>query len=132
MSREEILFANDAFYQAFADGDERAMEALWAEEAPVACLHPGWEPLMERAHVMASWRAILQNPPAVRCLDPRVFDQDGCAFVLCWEAVGAQYLVATNIFVREGGRWRMVHHQSGPTNGKPPKAAQDTEARVIN
>lgn len=132
MSREEILFANEAFYQAFADGDAAAMTALWAEEAPIACLHPGWEPLFEREHVIASWRAILEKPPAVRCLAPRVHDHGEVAFVLCWEAVGDQYLLATNIFAREAGRWRMVHHQSGPTNGKPPAAARDDRPRTIN
>ena len=28
-------------------------------------------------------------------------------------------MIATNVFVKEDGAWRMVHHQSGPTNGKP-------------
>jgi ketosteroid isomerase-like protein len=131
-SREELLFANEAFYQAFADGDAEAMDQLWAEDAAVACLHPGWEPLYERAHVIASWRAILQDPPPVHCQAPRVYDYGDSAFVICWELVGDHYLIATNIFVQEDGGWRMVHHQAGPTNGSPPGDAQEEAAPTIN
>ena len=36
-----VLFANDAFYLAFATRDLSAMEALWAKACPVACIHLG-------------------------------------------------------------------------------------------
>ena len=44
-----VLFANEAFYRAFADRDMDAMAALWAADGPVACIHPGWPalPLVE-------------------------------------------------------------------------------------
>lgn len=132
MSREEVLFVNEAFYQAFAEGDAAAMEALWAADLPVACLHPGWEPLMEREAIVASWRAILQDPPPVRCLAPRVFDYGETAFVICFEAIRDQALVATNLFAREGGLWRLVHHQAGPTRGEPPADPQAHEPPTIN
>jgi hypothetical protein len=32
-------------------------------------------------------------------------------------------LVATNVFVREGGAWKMVHHQAGPL----PPAREESE-----
>ena len=51
-----ILFANDAYYAAFADGDPAAMDALWARRAPVSCIHPGQTALTDRAAIMASWR----------------------------------------------------------------------------
>ncbi len=35
------------------------------------------------------------------------------------EAAGSGVLIATNIFVRENGAWKMVHHQAGPTAGVP-------------
>ncbi|MEQ8602027.1 MAG: nuclear transport factor 2 family protein [Marivibrio sp.] len=125
MSREEILFANEAFYQAFADGDEAAMDALWARDLPVACLHPGWEPLYERDHVMASWRAVLQDPPGVQCRAPRVFCYGDVAFVICFEMIRDNALIATNHFAKEEGRWVMTHHQAGPTRAAP---AADADA----
>ena len=62
MARDAVLFANEAFYRAFADRDIAAMEEIWASEAPVACIHPGWSPVIGRERVLASWRAILANP----------------------------------------------------------------------
>src|SRR5690348_3483190 len=67
----DILLANDAFYAAFADRDDEAMDALWARGALVACVHPGWPPLVGRDAVMASWRGILRGPgaPTIACTD---------------------------------------------------------------
>ena len=44
---DAVLFANEAFYRAFADREMPAMVDLWATEAPVSCIHPGHEPLLE-------------------------------------------------------------------------------------
>lgn len=130
MSREEVLFANEAFYQAFADGDVAAMAALWAEELPIACLHPGAEPVSGREAVMASWQAVLREPPPVACRGPKVYETgpDG-AFVICWEEVGGGFLIATNIFARERGQWRMVHHQAGPIRGRPKQLSEEEDRR---
>ena len=32
------------------------------------------------------------------------------------ECIGDARLTATNVFVREDGRWRMVHHMAGATS----------------
>ena len=49
MSDEEaVLAANEEFYRAFAARDLAAMDALWAQETPVACVHPGWDALVGR------------------------------------------------------------------------------------
>ena len=52
MARDAVLFANEAFYRAFADRDIAAMEETWASEAPVACIHPGWSPVIGRERVL--------------------------------------------------------------------------------
>ena len=41
------------------------------------------------------------------------------AWVTCREVIEGGQLAATNVFVQENGQWRLVHHQSGPTPGKP-------------
>jgi ketosteroid isomerase-like protein len=131
--REAVLFANEAFYQAFNERDAETMAQLWARRAPVACIHPGWPPLEGREAVLRSWRSILGNPdqPPLRMLEPRVYLAGEAAFVICYEAIAGQYLVATNVFVREDGAWRLAHHQSGPTNGRPGQAgAQDDTSRT--
>jgi ketosteroid isomerase-like protein len=115
-SEAEVLAANEAFYVAFAARDVTAMDSMWAKAAPVACIHPGWDVLLGRDDVMDSWRAILANPgsPRVRCARPTAHVCGETAFVVCVEDVGDSELIATNVFTREAGRWRLVHHQAGP------------------
>ena len=36
------------------------------------------------------------------------------AFVTCHEVLPSGRLAATNVFVREGDAWRLVHHQATP------------------
>jgi ketosteroid isomerase-like protein len=61
MSPDEIavLEVNSAFYRAITDRDIAAMEDLWARDAPVACVHPGWDALRGREAVMRSWRDVI-------------------------------------------------------------------------
>lgn len=120
---QEVLFANDAFYRAFGDRDFAAMDALWARETEVACIHPGWGALTGRRAVVESWQLLLANTrsPTPQCRAPRAFVHGDAAFVICFEDLAGNYLLATNVFVREGGAWRMVHHQSGPTADRPPE-----------
>ncbi len=33
--------------------------------------------------------------------------------VICYERIGQDFLIATNIFIRSGDGWLLVHHQSG-------------------
>ncbi len=128
-----ILVANEAFYRAFAMGDVPAMEAIWSTLAPVACIHPGWDLIAGRDEVMESWRVILEsaNRPAIHSHGPRAFIYGAMAFVVCYEELDQGFLVATNVFVREDGAWRMVHHQAGPT--APPDLDEiDDEPDVMH
>lgn len=127
MERNAVLFANEAFYQAFAARDLAAMDAVWARRLPVSCIHPGWDLLVGRQPVMESWRSILSSPasPAIACRNPTAHLLGDVALVTCYEAIGDTYLIATNVFAREGGAWRMVHHQAGPTSGVPAPEPED-------
>lgn len=112
---DAVLAANLEFYRAFAARDIAAMEALWANRAPVACLHPGWAALREREAILDSWRGILSNPdaPRIACYDEQVFLYGEVALVLCEEELEGGTLAATNLFVREDGGWRLAHHHAG-------------------
>lgn len=113
---QAVLDANAAFYRAFAERDVTAMDAVWARDARVGCIHPGWQALAGRNAVMASWRGILENPeaPAIACTQPTAQLLGDTAFVVCTERLEESQLVATNLFVREDGAWRLVHHHAGP------------------
>lgn len=121
-----VLFANDVFYVAFAGRDMGAMDQVWAEQAPVACIHPGWNPLAGRDEVMESWVAILGNEgsPPVQCRNARATLIGDVAVVVCHEEIDDTFLVATNIFVKEDGHWKMIHHQAGP--GQPPDEDEES------
>ncbi len=125
---EPVLFANEAFYYAFAGGDAAAMDEVWARDVPVACIHPGWNVLTGRDAVMESWRSILGSDgrPAIRSQGARASLYGDVAFVTCYENIGQGYLAATNVFVREDGAWKMVHHHAGPT--APPEAEDSEDA----
>jgi len=129
-TESEVLATNEAFYDAFNTRDIDAMDKVWAERAPVVCLHPGSTVLHGRTQVIRSWHAILSSDgaPRVSVEGTRVvmlgdFNRSGAgapmaAMVLCYERVtdpstgtGA-ILAATNVFVRESGAWRLVHHHS--------------------
>lgn len=113
---EDVLAANAAFYDAFNARDVAGMAALWAEDVPVTCVHPGWNVLSGRDAVLESWRAILMNPdqPRIVAGGAEVRFWGECAVVISRELVAGNPLAATNIFVQEDGRWKLAHHQSGP------------------
>jgi ketosteroid isomerase-like protein len=127
LAEAAVLEANQEFYRAFSRGDFAAMSELWARVAKVACLHPGARVLSGRNAVLASFREILAAAPAWKMVgrDAAAHVFGGTAFVTCLEANGEQpaHLAATNVFVLEEGRWRMVHHHAGPLSVPEPRRA---------
>jgi ketosteroid isomerase-like protein len=134
--RDAVLAANRTFYRAFSERDLEAMEQVWAQSGAMVCLHPGHPPLHGRPDIMASWRAILDNPqsPKVRCMDEWVVGRAGLAIVVCREVLAEGQLMATNSFVRISQRWYMVGHHAGPVppidRAQQPAAPRPTAANV--
>lgn len=110
---DAVLAANLEFYRAFGCGDYVGMDALWARRAAVLCLHPGWAAIEGREAVMDSWRRVLGDPDfRIMCHDERAHVYGDVAIVLCEEELAGGLLAATNVFIREDGTWRMIHHQA--------------------
>ncbi|KZC97642.1 nuclear transport factor 2 family protein [Oceanibaculum pacificum] len=130
--RTALLFANEAFYAAFATRDMGAMEDIWAKRAPVACIHPGWGLLEGREAVMQVWRSILagNNAPIITPRGAKAFLYGDAGFVTCFESLPEGFLIATNLFVKEDAAWRLVHHQAGPTQDQPPEE-EETAGRAM-
>jgi len=122
-----VLFANEAFYAAFAGRDMSAMESVWWRGENITCIHPGWPPLFGREHVMGSWQAILggEDSPDIQCRNavPHIFDTT--AYVICYETLGDGALLASNVFILDDGRWHMVHHQGGTTAPMVPETTNE-------
>lgn len=117
-----VLFANQAFYHAFNSRDLAFMDRIWARTVSVACIHPGWDPLVGREAVMESWEQIFANTSGGTLWpqEERTVVSGDHAYVITYEVIGEQPLIATNLFVREEGEWRMVHHHAGPCQSIPP------------
>lgn len=132
----EVIAANASFYEAFAQRDADAMDALWSSSDAVVCIHPGWAPLRGKELVMESFRSIFANPrgPVVRASRASAHLLGESAFVVCFETVGGARLCATNVFVREEGAWRMVHHHAGPVADDEPSddGASDPSPTDLN
>ncbi len=112
----EVLEANARFYETFTRRDAAAMERIWAERLPVTCVHPGWDVLVGHERVLGSWRGILGSPgaPRISCSHAEACLLGDVALVTCQEVLAEGLLAATNVFAREGGAWRMIHHQASP------------------
>jgi SnoaL-like domain len=115
-SEDDVLAANERFYQAFNLKDADLMDAVWASERAISCVHPGWNVLEGRQDVLDSWHSILANPNQARIVmgGATVTCFGELALVVCRELVAGSPLVATNLFVLEDRVWRLLHHQSGP------------------
>ncbi len=115
---DNVLKVNQAFYDAFAVGDFSALKALWAGIDEVSVIHPGSTALHGRQAVMMSWQQIFENTSThdIRSINARAYTLGDMAYVVCNEVFPEGQLIATNIFLLEDGKWRMVHHQAGPDN----------------
>jgi len=118
MSTEQqaVLTCNEAFYRAFSNNDIVSMEELWSAQVEITVIHPGWAPLQGRESVMSSWNQILAGASSspITCVNARANILGDVALVICTEILDEIELIATNTFVLESGKWKLIHHQAGP------------------
>lgn len=125
--------AEVAFYRALAHGDHALMEAVWAPDDAVGCVHPGWPALRGRQAVLASFKRMFDAGQRLdlRCevLLARALGAD-LALHLTHEFIttpggprGAPPMVATNLYRLSLGQWRIVWHHASPTPPLDPDAA---------
>jgi ketosteroid isomerase-like protein len=128
----DVEGANARFYRAFEALDLRAMDEVWAHGPHVKCVHPGWPLLTGWESVRASWEAIFSNTQEMSftLTDVCVTDVGDLAWVTCTEnilsetdgRVGVTSILATNLFERADGGWRMVHHHASHVLSRPAPA----------
>ena len=129
--RAEVEAANTALYAAFESADVDAMHTLWDDEQPgaVVCVHPGWPMLRGRSQVLRSWSAVMASTSYIQFFltDVEVHITGEVAVVTCVENVLTAISqdagnnaagVATNIFVRRDGVWRLQVHHGSPVLGR--------------
>ena len=98
------------------------MERVWSHGAHVKCVHPGWPLLLWWEAVRDSWKTIFQNTEEMRFTlsDIQVVATAELAWVTCTENILSEVrgrisvtsVLATNLFERGPGGWRMIHHHA--------------------
>jgi ketosteroid isomerase-like protein len=128
----DVEKVNAEFYAAFESCDLDRMSAVWADgplAAEVACVHPGWQLLRGRDEVLRSWALIMANTPYIQFVltDVRTEVYGDQAVLTCAENIltvdesaGPEGLlaggsaVATKVFLRVAGEWRLLVHHGSP------------------
>jgi ketosteroid isomerase-like protein len=117
--------AQAAFYAAFNALDHAAMMQVWSTRRDVVCIHPGRLPLLGLSAIESSWRSIMAAAAYIRITvhDHESWQRDdmfGCVVTerirtaASGENESDGVVVATNLFRREGGDWRMILHHGAP------------------
>lgn len=123
--------AESTFYAAFEARNVDAMMAVWANGDGIACIHPLAAPLNGRAAVAAGWRSMFEAAGQFRVQIETVHEMREAEQVI---RIVREYLVigqetgprppilATNVYRKEAGGWRMVLHHASPlqVGGTPP------------
>lgn len=122
--REAVIAANEAFYRSLEALDIRAMRKIWAQRTDDICVHPGWEVLHGWHEIEASWTAIFANTGYMRfqASDVSVEVLGDVGRVTCVEniysVIGSEAIhsrvASTNLFLREGERWKLFLHHGSP------------------
>ena len=115
-----VLATNLRFYEAFGSLSIEEMDNVWENSDRVLCIHPGWRLLMGWEQVRKSWEGIFYNTSLMHfnITDAQVVIHGDSAWVSCVENITSVVdgravsfgVQATNIFVRSGNSWLMVHH----------------------
>ena len=120
----EIEQANTRFYEAFESLDIRQMEAVWASDQTVHCIHPGWEIRSGWPSVRDSWVLIFNNTAKIKLAvtDLQIVIHGKIGWVNCMEEVTQMidgepqitYVLTTNLYLHQQSDWLMIHHHGSP------------------
>ncbi|HYF57429.1 MAG TPA: SgcJ/EcaC family oxidoreductase [Burkholderiaceae bacterium] len=114
--------AERAFYAAMADGDLERMMALWADDDAAVCNHPGGPRLIGRHAIEEAFREIFSSGgvriataavQAWRNADVAVHSLIERIAVEGRGGTEVVEVVATNVYVRGRGGWRILVHHAG-------------------
>jgi ketosteroid isomerase-like protein len=150
---EAVEAANTALYDAVEQGDVDALSALWLEydDEAVSVVHPGWPVLSGRGEVLRSYALIMASTEYIQFFltDVQVAVLGDTAVVTCTEnilsggpseddgsagpLVGG-LVVATNVFRRTEGGWRLWSHHGSPVlveqEGDEDDGESDTDVEL--
>jgi ketosteroid isomerase-like protein len=126
MSAEnEVGAASRQFYAALnsvANGDARPMADIWSQSADATTMHPiggrqvGWNQVWDswqQVAAIASEGRVTLGDQLIRVVGDAAYElgTEHVVMTLAGHSVRGEVRV-TNIYRREGGAWRIVHHHA--------------------
>ncbi len=119
---QEVVAANEGFYQAFNQQNLNQMERLWLDVEQSVCIHPGWPVLRGYESIVQSWKDIFENTDhmEIKPSEVSVVISGEVGWVSCQEnlfsihtaGLQSSQVHATNLFQRKDGAWRMILHHA--------------------
>jgi ketosteroid isomerase-like protein len=125
--------AESAFYEALEAADLEGMMAVWAEDEEIVCIHPGGVRVAGYDQVRESWGKILGSGQRLKVhLTDQVYVQGMMLSIhslheniaLATDAARQRPVIATNVYMKIGGGWRMIAHHASPAP-QPQRASGD-------
>jgi ketosteroid isomerase-like protein len=123
---DDVLAANQRFYDAFERSDLDAMSDLWEHSERAVCTHPGWTSLRGWASISASFFALFQGGQSLQFI--LTGQQAEVVGDVAWVSLDENLLAtdvggtmaAINLFARHDGAWRLVVHHASPVASSQP------------
>ncbi len=124
-TEDEIRNASKQFYAGLnrmANGNAGSLADIWSHRADVTAMHPiggrqiGWDAVrasFEKVATMASEGKIELSDQLIRTVGDVAYEVgiERGQFQLAGERVAIEHRV-TNIYLREAGAWKMIHHHT--------------------
>ena len=121
-NEDEVRTVSDKFYSGLSRMDVSALPEIWSHRDDVTTMHPmggeqvGWEAVRTSFEQAAG----PMTDSRVELIDQRIYAGEDLAYetgiergraTLAGEPIEFEHRV-TNVYRRENGEWRMVHHHT--------------------
>jgi ketosteroid isomerase-like protein len=132
--------AEAAFYEALEAADIDAMMQVWADDEDIVCVHPGGARLAGYDKVRDSWAQIFSGGQRLKVmLSDQVYVQGMMVSVhslqeniaVAGEPRTRHPVVATNIYLRTAGGWRLIAHHASPAP-QPVREAPAESPKILH
>ena len=124
-TEDDVRTASEQFYAALnsmANGDAGPMADIWSHDADVTAMHPiggrqlGWNQVgdsWQQVAKIASDGRVTPGDQLIRVIGDAAYElgTEHVALTLAGDSVRTEVRV-TNIYRREAGAWRIVHHHT--------------------
>jgi ketosteroid isomerase-like protein len=126
-TEDEVRAVSDRFYSGLSRMDVSALPDIWSHRDDVTTMHPMGGEQVGWAEVRTSFEQAsgVMTDSRVDLIDQRIYTGEDLAYEtgierghakLAGESVDFEHRV-TNVYRREDGQWKMVHHHTDVSAG---------------